>query len=225
AAGGAASPVTLDLATLEQAVNRAAVRYDRDGDQHYDVASAFIKSLRGSDVDAALHYLARMVEGGEDPRFIARRMIILASEDIGLAEPGALAVAVAAASALESVGLPEARLALAQAAIHLALAPKSNSVIVAMDAATADVRAGRTGAVPVHLRDAHYRGAGRIGHGAGYAYPHDADAGVVHQQYAPDVIAGREYYQPGPHGFESRAGERLAQIRAVLRGDRRAGPD
>jgi putative ATPase len=224
AAAVGAAAATLDLVTLERAVDRAAVRYDRDGDQHYDVASAFIKSLRGSDVDASLHYLARMIEGGEDPRFIARRMIILASEDVGLAEPGALGVAVAAATALESVGLPEGRLALAQAAIHLALAPKSNAVIMAIDAAAADVRAGRTGAVPLHLRDSHYRGAGRIGHGAGYSYPHDAEAGVVHQQYAPDVVAGREYYQPSTHGFEARASDRLAQIRAALRGTPAAPP-
>jgi putative ATPase len=214
AAGGG----EVDLATLERAVDRAAVRYDRDGDQHYDVASAFIKSLRGSDVDAALHYLARMLEGGEDPRFIARRMVILASEDVGMAEPGALGVAVAAAQALESVGLPEARLALAQAAIHLALAPKSNAVIMAIDAATADVRAGRTGAVPAHLRDAHYRGAGRIGHGAGYIYPHDTPAGVARQRYAPDAVADREYYTPGRHGFEARAADRLGQLRAIIRG-------
>ncbi|WP_322780348.1 replication-associated recombination protein A [Frankia sp. Cas4] len=217
-ARGADAPARVDLATVEQAVNRAAVSYDRAGDQHYDVASAFIKSIRGGDVDAALHYLARMLEAGEDPRFIARRLIILASEDVGLAEPGALGVAVAAAAALEAVGLPEARLALAQAVIHLALAPKSNAVIRAVDAAVADVRAGRAGPVPVHLRDGHYPGAGRLGHGGGYRYPHDHPGGVVGQQYAPDSLVARDYYQPSGNGFESRASQRLAFLRATLRG-------
>ncbi len=212
------APVRVNLVTLEQAVNRAAVRYDRDGDQHYDVASALIKSVRGSDVDAALHYLARMLEAGEDPRFVARRMIILASEDVGLAEPGALGVAVAAAQALETVGLPEARLALAQAVIHLALAPKSNAVIRAVDAAITDVRAGRGGPVPPHLRDTHYPGASRLGHGGGYRYPHDHPGGVVGQQYAPDPLVGASYYQPSEHGFELRAGQRLAFLRETLRG-------
>jgi putative ATPase len=218
-------PAAVDLALLERAVDRAAVRYDRDGDQHYDVVSAFIKAMRGGDADAALHYLARMIEAGEDPRFVARRMIILASEDIGMADPGALGVAVAAAQALELVGLPEARLALAQAAIHLALAPKSNAVIRAMDAATADVRAGRGGPVPAHLRDAHYQGARRLGHGAGYRYPHDYPGGVVHQQYAPDELATVDYFLPGDHGFEKRAAARAAELRAVLRGERRPEAD
>ncbi len=208
----------IDLPTLEEAVNRAAVRYDRDGDQHYDVVSAFIKSLRGGDVDAALHYLARMVEAGEDPRFIGRRMIILASEDVGLADPMALQVAVAAAQALELVGLPEARLNLAEAAIYLALAPKSNAVIAAIDSASADVRAGRIGAVPPHLRDAHYAGAGRLEHGRGYRYPHDFPGGVVRQQYAPDAVVDREYYRPTPYGAEAAYGDRLAALRAVQRG-------
>jgi putative ATPase len=212
-----AAAVVLDLATLERAVDRAAVRYDRSGDQHYDVASAFIKSMRGGDVDAALHYLARMLEAGEDPRFVARRLIILASEDVGMADPGALGVAVAAAQALEFVGLPEARLALAQAVVHLTLAPKSNAVIRAIDAATADVRAGRAGSVPAHLRDAHYRGAQRLGHGDGYRYPHDHPDGVVAQQYPPDVLVGTDYYQPTGNGFERRAADRLVQLRAVLR--------
>ncbi|KLL10213.1 recombinase RarA, partial [Protofrankia coriariae] len=222
--GAGRPPVRIDLATLERAVNRAAVRYDRAGDQHYDVSSALIKSVRGSDVDAALHYLARMLEAGEDPRFVARRMIILASEDVGLAEPGALGVAVAAAQALEMVGLPEARLALAQAVIHLALAPKSNAVIRAVDAAVADVRAGRAGPVPPHLRDAHYPGAGRLGHGDGYRYPHDHPGGVVSQQYAPDPLVGASYYQPSGHGFEQRAGQRLAFLREALRGSATASP-
>ncbi|WP_045875670.1 replication-associated recombination protein A [Pseudofrankia sp. DC12] len=212
-----AQPAAVDLALLEQSVNRAAVRYDRDGDQHYDVVSAFIKSMRGGDADAALHYLARMIEAGEDPRFIARRMIILASEDIGMADPGALGVAVSAAQALELVGLPEARLALAQAVIHLALAPKSNAVIRAMDAAAADVRAGKAGPVPGHLRDAHYQGARRLGHGDGYCYPHDYPEGVARQQYPPDELVGVDYYRPGDLGFERRAAARAAELRAVLR--------
>ncbi len=184
----------ITLAALEQAINRAAVRYDREGDQHYDVVSAFIKSMRGSDVDAALHYLARMIEAGEDPRFIARRLIILASEDIGMADPNALPQAVAAAQALEMVGLPEARLNLTQATIYLSLAPKSNAVIKAIGAAADDVRNGLAGAVPTHLRDSHYPGAKRIEHGKGYRYPHDFPGGVVDQQYLPDSLVGRIYY-------------------------------
>ncbi|HEY1618571.1 MAG TPA: replication-associated recombination protein A [Streptosporangiaceae bacterium] len=206
----------IDTESLERAVDKAMVRYDRAGDQHYDVISAFIKSIRGSDADAALHYLARMIEAGEDPRFIARRLIVHASEDIGLADPTALQAAVAAAQAVEFVGLPEARLNLAQACIHLCLAPKSNAVIMAFEAAAADVRAGRAGPVPAHLRDAHYAGAERLGHGRGYQYPHDDPAGVVTQQYAPDSIAGRTYYQPTRHGAEARYAERSARIREIL---------
>jgi putative ATPase len=201
AGAGAAEAVgesTITLAALEQAVNRAAVRYDREGDQHYDVVSAFIKSMRGSDVDAALHYLALMIEAGEDPRFIARRLVILASEDIGLADPQALPLAVAAAHALELVGLPEAQLNLAEATIYLSLAPKSNAVITAIGAAAEDVRAGLTGAVPAHLRDSHYAGAKRLQHGKGYRYPHDFPGGVVEQQYAPDPVVGRIYYKRDP---------------------------
>src|SRR5579862_309529 len=190
----------IDTATLERAVDRAAVRYDRDGDQHYDVISAFIKSIRGSDADAALHYLARMIEAGEDPRFIARRLIVHASEDIGLADPTALQAAVAAAQAVEFVGLPEARLNLAQAVIHVALAPKSNAVAAAIIAAAADVQAGLAGPVPKHLRDASYRGAAKLGHGKGYDYPHNDPAGIVRQQYAPDELVGKRYYQPTTHG-------------------------
>jgi putative ATPase len=206
----------ITLAALERAVDRAAVRYDRDGDQHFDVISAFIKSIRGSDADAALHYLARMIEAGEDPRYIARRLIVHASEDVGMADPTALGVAVAAAEAVEFVGLPEARINLAQATIHLALAPKSNAVIRAISAAEADVRAGLAGAVPAHLRDSSYRGAARLGHGKGYVYPHDSEEGVVAQQYAPDALAGREYYQPSRHGAEARYADRAERIRAVL---------
>ncbi len=223
AALGAPPGAQIDLAALERAVDRAAVRYDRDGDQHYDVISAFIKSIRGSDADAALHYLARMIEAGEDPRFIARRLIVHASEDVGMADPTALPVAVAAAHAVEFVGLPEARLNLAQATIHLALAPKSNAVVKAINAAAADVRAGLAGPVPAHLRDASYRGAARLGHGKGYQYPHDLPEGVAAQQYAPDGLAGREYYQPSGHGAEARYAERAERIRAILAQARKAG--
>jgi putative ATPase len=216
AALGLPDGAEIDLPTLERAVDRAAVRYDRGGDQHYDVISAFIKSIRGSDADAALHYLARMIEAGEDPRFIARRLIVHASEDVGLADPTALPAAVAAAQAVEFVGLPEARINLAQATIHLSLAPKSNAVIRAITAAAQDVRAGLAGPVPTHLRDASYRGAARLGHGRGYEYPHDSPEGVIAQQYAPDAVAGREYYQPTQHGAEARYAERAERIRAIL---------
>ncbi|MGH8891290.1 MAG: replication-associated recombination protein A [Acidothermaceae bacterium] len=219
AAGGVASDNIITIDVLATAVDRAAVRYDRDGDQHYDVASAFIKSLRGSDVDAALHYLARMIEAGEDPRFIARRLVILASEDIGLADPTALTTAVAAHQAVAFIGFPEASLTLAHAVIALATAPKSNAVTTAIGAAMADVRAGLAGPVPSHLRDSHYAGAKKLAHGRGYVYPHDLPAGIAAQQYAPDAIVGREYYQPSQHGAERIAAERLARIRAALRGE------
>ena len=223
----AAGGERLTLADVERAVDRVAVHYDKDGDQHYDVISGFIKSIRGSDVDAALHYFARMVEAGEDPRFIARRLVVSASEDIGMADPGSLQVAVAAAQALELIGMPEARLNLAQAVVHLALAPKSNAVYLAVDAALADVRAGLTGTVPPHLRDSHYAGAQRLGHGSagGYRYPHDFPGRVVAQQYAPDPVLGREYYSPGELGVERVARERLAGLREVLRGDRGVVPE
>ena len=194
------------------------MRYDRQGDQHYDVTSAFIKSVRGSDADAAMHYLARMVEAGEDPRFIARRLVILASEDVGLADPTALPVAVAAAQAVQLIGMPEARLNLAQATLHLALAPKSNSVITAIDAASADVRAGKIGTVPAHLRDAHYGGSKQIGHGKGYRYAHDEPYGIAEQQYAPDVVADARYYQPTALGAEAGLRERWERIRRRVRG-------
>ena len=208
----------LDVSTLEAAVDRAALRYDRDGDQHYDVISAFIKSIRGSDVDASLHYLARMVEAGEDPRFIARRLVILASEDIGLADPTALLAAVAAADAVALIGMPEARINLAQVVIHLALAPKSNAVVVAVDSALGDVRAGLAGAVPAHLRDAHYRGASTIGSGEGYVYPHDEPGGVAAQQYPPDAVLPRSYYRPTRHGAESRLADLWDKLRTLVRG-------
>jgi len=222
AALGLPEGAEIGLEALERAVDRAAVRYDRDGDQHYDVISAFIKSIRGSDADAALHYLARMIEAGEDPRYIARRLIVHASEDVGLADPSALGVAVAAAQAVEFVGLPEARINLAQATIHLALAPKSNAVIKAISAASADIRAGLTGPVPAHLRDASYRGAARVGHGQGYQYPHDAADGVIAQQYVPDALRGRRYYEPSRHGAEARYADRSERIRAILGGSAEA---
>ncbi|HET8658743.1 MAG TPA: replication-associated recombination protein A [Micromonosporaceae bacterium] len=208
----------VDLPMAEKAVDVAAVRYDREGDAHYDVASAFIKSMRGSDVDAALHYLARMLVAGEDPRFIVRRMVIFASEDVGMADPGALLTATAAAHAVEHVGLPEAQLNLAHAVVHLATAPKSNTVTTALSAALSDVRSGVGGSVPAHLRDAHYPGARRLGHGRGYLYPHDDPRGVVTQQYPPDDLVGRDYYQPGAHGAERAVADRLPKLRRVLRG-------
>jgi putative ATPase len=207
----------VDLASVEAAVDRAAVRYDRAGDQHYDVISAFIKAIRGSDVDAALHYLARMVAAGEDPRFIARRLVVHASEDVGMADPTALPAAVAAAQAVQLLGMPEGRLALAQATVHLATAPKSNAVITAIDAALADVRGGATGAVPPHLRDGHYPGSAQLGHAQGYRYPHDVPDGVLAQQYPPDGLVGRDYYQPTAHGAERALAERVPKLRRIIR--------
>ncbi|MGV1008582.1 MAG: replication-associated recombination protein A [Dermatophilaceae bacterium] len=205
-------PVRITLPNAEQAVAQAAVRYDRAGDQHYDVASALIKSMRGSDVDAALHYLARMLEAGEDPRFIARRIVIAASEDVGMADPTALQTAVAALHAVAQIGMPEARIILAQAVVHNALAPKSNAAYRGIDAAVADVRGGRGGPVPVHLR-----GAGKVGGGTGYRYAHDHPDAVAAQQYLPDDLHGSvEYYQPTDRGFEERLAARLAWLRERL---------
>ncbi|WP_179756035.1 replication-associated recombination protein A [Kineococcus aurantiacus] len=214
---GDGEPV-VTLADAERALDRAAVRYDRAGDQHYDVASAFIKSMRGSDVDAALHYLARMIEAGEDPRFIARRIVISASEDVGMADPSALQTAVAALHAVAQIGMPEARIVLAQAVVHNATAPKSNASYNGINAAIADVRAGLGGSVPAHLRDAHYAGAKGIGHGAGYVYTHDVPAGVAEQQYAPDALVGKDYYVPTDRGFEAAVRERLTRLRKIIRG-------
>lgn len=214
--GGGGDPVTLDLDTIERAVDVAAVRYDRDGDQHYDVVSAFIKSIRGSDVDAALHYLARMVAAGEDPRFIARRLVISAAEDVGMADPSALQTAVAAAQAVQLIGMPEGRIVLAEAVVHLATAPKSNAAYLGVDAALADVRAGKAGVVPPHLRDSHYSGASALGHGDGYRYAHDAPHAVAPQRYLPDELDGRRYYAPSDRGFERQVGERLDRIREIL---------
>ena len=211
----------LTAQVIRDNVNRAVVRYDRDGDQHYDVVSAFIKSIRGSDVDAALHYLARMIEAGEDPRFIARRLIVHASEDIGMADPSALQTAVAAAEAAQLIGMPEARIPLAQATIHLATAPKSNAVIQAISAAQADVQAGRIGHVPAHLRDGHYEGAKKLDNAVGYVYPHDDPRGVVKQQYLPDELEGALYYEPTEHGAEKRIHDYLGRLRNIIRGKRR----
>lgn len=204
---------------VAQAVDRALLRYDRQGDEHYDVISAFIKSIRGSDVDAAMHYLARMVEAGEDPRFIARRLIISAAEDIGLADPHALPIAVAAADAVQFIGMPEGRIPLAEATAYLATTAKSNAAYRAIDAAIADVRAGGFGRVPVHLRDAHYPGAKRLGHGKGYVYPHDSEIGIAPQQYLPDELRGRRYYEPKALGAERDVQARLEKIRRILDGD------
>ena len=210
--------VTITDDHVALAMDRAVVRYDANGDQHYDVISAFIKSIRGSDADAALHYLARMIEAGEDPRFIARRLIISASEDIGLADPHALGVAVAAAQAVALIGMPEGRIPLAEATIYLALAPKSNAAYVAINEAQRSIRQGDIGEVPPHLRDAHYFGAEALGHGKGYVYPHDFEAGIVSQAYSPLGIQPAEFYRPTTRGVEVELSARLEAIRGILRG-------
>lgn len=219
AAGAAADEITVEV--LGRAVDRVIENYDRGGDTHYDVASAFIKSIRGSDVDAALHYLARMLESGEDPRFIARRVMISASEDVGMADPGALGLAVAAAQAVALVGMPEARIILAEAVTYVACAPKSNAAYLAIESAIADLRASKGGPVPPHLRDTH-SGALRDNQvkaareANSYVYPHDIEAGVAHQQYLPDALVGTEYYHPTSHGYEARVKTALEQIRKML---------
>ncbi len=218
AAGVVGGSGEVTLADAERAVDAAVVRYDRDGDQHHDVTSALIKSVRGSDVDAALHYLARMLEAGEDPRFVARRLVVAASEDVGMADPSALLTAVAAAQAVALIGMPEGRIVLAQAVVHLASAPKSNASYLGIDAAVADVRAGRGGPVPAHLRVAHHPGATAQGSGTGYRYAHDAAHAVAAQQHLPDDLVGREYYAPTDRGGERALGERLRRIRELLRG-------
>ncbi|MEH3133333.1 MAG: replication-associated recombination protein A [Mycolicibacterium neoaurum] len=207
----------ITVEVVEQSLDQAAVRYDRDGDQHYDVVSAFIKSVRGSDVDAALHYLARMLTAGEDPRFIARRLMILASEDIGMADPSALPTAVAAAQTVQLIGMPEAQLTLAHATVHLATAPKSNAVTTALGAAMGDIRAGKAGLVPAHLRDGHYAGAQKLGNAVGYKYAHDAAGGVASQQYPPDELVGVDYYRPTGYGAEREIATRLEKLRAIIR--------
>ncbi|EMY35730.1 recombination factor protein RarA [Arthrobacter crystallopoietes BAB-32] len=213
-----AGPVIVELGHAEQAVDRAALRYDRAGDQHYDVASAFIKSMRGSDVDAALHYLARMLEAGEDPRFVARRIVISAAEDVGMADPTALQTAVAAAQAVQLIGMPEGRIVLAEAVVHIATAPKSNAAYNGINAATADVRAGRGQGIPAHLRDAHYPGAKQLGHGKGYVYSHDEPHAIARQQYPPDDLVGRDYYEPTANGAEREISARVERLRKIIRG-------
>ncbi len=221
ASAGTAIGGEITTEVLGRAVDRVIQNYDRGGDTHYDVASAFIKSIRGSDVDAALHYLARMLESGEDPRFIARRVMISASEDIGLADPGALGVTVAAAQAVAMVGMPEARIILAEAVTYLACAPKSNAAYLGIESAIADLRAAKGGPVPAHLRDSH-SGALRDSEvnaareSASYIYPHDITHGVAEQQYLPDALAGTEYYHPTSHGYEARVKDALEKIRMML---------
>lgn len=210
--------VQVELKHTERALDVAAVRYDRAGDQHYDVASAFIKSIRGSDVDAALHYLARMLEAGEDPRFVARRIVISAAEDVGMADPSALQTAVAAAQAVQLIGMPEGRIILAEAVVHLATAPKSNAAYLGINRAIADVRAGLGNGIPAHLRDAHYPGSKQLGHGLGYKYAHDAPHGVATQQYPPDDLVGKDYYQPTGNGAERDITVRLERLRKIIRG-------
>ena len=199
----------IDLAVVEESVQRPAIVYDNTGDEHYDIVSAFIKSMRGSDPDATVYYLARMLDAGEDPLFIARRVIVHAAEDVGLADPRALQVAQSAAAALQFIGMPEGRIILAEAALYVAKAPKSNSTIMAIENALAQVRSGKNGPVPDHLKDSHYAGAKQLGHGIGYQYPHDAPNGWVPQQYLPNNLVGSAFYQENPRdykGFEKRGG-------------------
>lgn len=212
-------PFEITHEAVEAAMDRALVRYDHDGDQHYDVISAFIKSVRGSDADAAIHYLARMMEAGEDPRFIARRLIILAAEDIGLADPTALTLAASAAEAVAKIGMPEGRIPLAEATIYLALAPKSNSAYLAINAALEDVRAGLSGPVPKALKSSNYAGAQKTtGAGIGYAYPHDDSRAVIAQQYLEGKVLQRSYYLPKDKGAEKELAERWPKLRAIIRG-------
>ena len=206
----------IKVADIEQAADVAAVRYDRAGDQHYDVISAFIKSMRGSDPDATMHYLARMIAAGEDPRYIARRIVIHAAEDVGLADPTVLSTAVAAQQAVALIGMPESGLILAEAALAVATAPKSNAVTVALSESLADVSAGKAPPVPAHLRDAHYAGAEGLGHGKGYRYPHDFPHAVVGQQYLPEELEGSRYYRPSGNGFEKQLASRLEAVRRIL---------
>ncbi|MDO4631726.1 MAG: replication-associated recombination protein A [Corynebacterium sp.] len=208
--------LTVDIVAAN--IDRAVVRYDRDGDQHYDVASAFIKSIRGSDVDAALHYLARMLVAGEDPRFVARRLVIQAAEDIGMADPQALTVAVSAAQSVQLIGMPEAQIPLAEATIYLATAPKSNAAYMAIEQAMRDVQDGKAGMVPPHLRDGHYAGAKKLGNAVGYEYPHNHPNGVVLQQYLPDTLTDAVYYRPTSHGQEGRIAGVVEKLRALVRG-------
>jgi putative ATPase len=216
AVDGASTPITQEA--IEAALDRSLVRYDRDGDQHYDIISAFIKSVRGSDADAAIHWLARMIEGGEEPRFIARRLMILAAEDIGLADPQALQLAVAAFEMVQQIGMPEGRIPLAEATIYLALAPKSNSAYLAINEAIQDVRQGIQPPVPKSMRSSNYSGAKSRGNGVGYVYPHDDSKAVVEQIYVSGKVANKKYYRPKEVGFERELGERWARLRSIIRG-------
>ncbi|SMX64859.1 replication-associated recombination protein A [Brevibacterium antiquum] len=209
--------ILITEAACAEASSETVLRYDKNGDQHYDVVSAFIKSIRGSDVDAALHYLARMIVAGEDPRFIARRVVISAAEDIGMADPQALPIAVAASTAVQNIGMPEGRIPLAEAVTYLAMAPKSNASYRALDAAIADVKNGFSGQVPTHLRDAHYPGAKELGHGESYKYSHDYSHGVAAQEYLPETLRGKRYYVPTGNGMERSLGERLEMLQKLLR--------
>jgi putative ATPase len=203
---------------IKNILDEAFLRYDRDGDEHYDVASAFIKSMRGSDVDAALHYLARMIEGGEDPRFIARRIMIAVSEEVAMADPSALQTAVAAAQATEMVGLPEARIILAQAVVHVATAPKSNASYLGIERALYDVQQGNIGSVPIHLRDTHYQAAKKFyGHGVDYQYAHDSEGAIARQEYLPEVLKDAQYYYPNDRGYEAVVQKRLVEIKKRLK--------
>ncbi len=215
-AARARQSTVISVTDVNTAVSYIAINYDKDGDSHYDVISAFIKSVRGSDPDAAIHYLARMLHGGEDPRFIARRLMILASEDIGLADSSVLPACVAAAQAVALVGMPEAQIILAHVTLLAALAPKSNSAVLAIGGAMSDIQQGKVGTVPPHLRDGHYRGAEQLGHGVGYIYPHDVEQGVAEQDYVPELLSGTRYYQPTSHGAEEKwkvVSERLRDLR------------
>ena len=206
--------ILIDLATAEECIQRKRVLYDKGGDQHYDVVSAFIKSMRGSDPDAAIFYLARMLDAGEDPRFIARRIMICAAEDVGNADPEALVLAVSAAQGLERIGMPEGRILLAQAAAYVAGAPKSNAAIMAIDKAQALIRSRKTGSVPSYLRDGHYEGAKKLGNAIGYKYAHDYPEHYVKQQYLPDDIKDMTFYEPSANGREKEIGDRIRRLRS-----------
>jgi putative ATPase len=212
---------TITLEMAESAIQRRSLRYDKDGDQHYDAVSAFIKSLRGSDPDAAVYWLTRMLEAGEDPRFLVRRLVVHAAEDVGCADPMALVVATAAAHALELVGLPEAQIPMTEAAIYIASAPKSNAVVKAIGKARQAVQETRTEPVPIHLRDTSYRGAQKLGHGKGYLYPHDFPGNHVEQEYLPEGLRGQTYYEPTSNGYEAKISDRLRRWRESKSGGSR----
>lgn len=210
--------ITLEVA--EESIQQRVLQYDKKGDNHYDTISAFIKSLRGSDPDATLYWLAKMMYAGEDPRFIARRLYVHAAEDVGIADPNALLVAQAAAYAVEFIGMPEARIPLAEAALYIATAPKSNAVVVGIDSAMAAVRNEKSGQVPVHLRDSHYKGSDQLGHGKGYKYPHDFENGYVPQQYLPDHMQRKKFYKPAGRGYEKTVAKRLDYFQERIKNER-----